>query len=270
MRDWKIYTQHTLKKLGFRSIKSMGQNFLTRYKVVNDMVRIAKITPDDEILEIGGGLGILTHAIYSITDRLTIIEKDKTLAKHLMKTFPEIEVINADALKEEWPRNIKLISNLPYAISSSMLKKILHSEVETAVVMIQKEVAERCIAKVGSRDYSKLTVLCNLHASIKKFFLIEPDAFFPRPKVVSAIIQISKIEVDTKNTHKEIELLCNNLFSLKRRTLRSVVRGFLKRKIDQPIWDEVPFKDKRIIELTIPMLDDILIYLKENNGWPLS
>lgn len=270
MRDWKIYTQQTLKKLGFRSVKSMGQNFLTRYKVVNDMVRIAKITPDDNILEIGGGLGILTHSINSITDKLTIIEKDQVLAKHLVKTFPDINVIHADALKEKWPEDVKLIANLPYAITSSILKKILHSDVEIAVVMIQKEVAERCVAKLGSRDYSKLTVLCNLHASIKKFFVVEPDAFYPRPKVVSAIIQITIIDVDIVNTHEEIELMCNNLFSLKRRTLRSVVRGFLKRKIDNAIWDDIPYKDKRIIELSIPMLDEILTFLKENDGWPLS
>ena len=150
MKDWRLHTLTTLKKLGVKPTKSMGQNFLIRYKVVHDIVHGSSINSDDHILEIGGGLGILTEAILAKTDNLTIIERDPILAKYLERTYPDINVIQGDALKVPWPENVKVVANLPYSISSPIIEKILHSKVGSATIMIQKELADRCILPPGS------------------------------------------------------------------------------------------------------------------------
>ncbi len=271
MRDWRNYTHKTLQQLGIRPTKTMGQNFLIRYKVVHDIIIAAKIKPSDHILEIGGGLGILSHAILSVTDNLTIIEKDPVLAKHLEKTYPEITVIQGDALKVEWPENVKLIANLPYSISSPIIKRIMHQPILSAIVMVQKEIADRCMSKPGRKDYGRLAVLCSLHSKVSKVFNIDPDAFQPRPKVLSTVIRIDKKEIQLSNSHEEIELLSSNLFTLKRRILRSVLRGFLKRKVDdESVWNNVPYADKRINTITTNELDEILTYLKNHTSWPIA
>ncbi|MCY3411450.1 MAG: ribosomal RNA small subunit methyltransferase A [Candidatus Heimdallarchaeota archaeon] len=270
MKDWHSFTRKILPQIGLKASKEMGQNFLIKYKVVHDMVQLASIKPNDSILEIGGGLGILTDALSKSTNNLTVIEKDKRLAEYLNEAYPNVEIILGDALDIDWPKNDKLIANLPYSISSPILKKIIHQNISMAVVMVQKEIANRCIAKPGSKDYGRLSILCDLHVDVKKLFTIGPDSFYPRPKVDSSVIMLERKSVYLTNSHEEIELLATNLFTLKRRILRSVIRGFLKRRRDDDIWDEVPYKDKRIIQLSTKMLDEILSFLKDHDCWPLA
>lgn len=271
MKDWRIYTNKTLKQLDIKPTRTMGQNFLIRYKVVHDIIRSANIQKDEHILEIGGGLGILTDAISTVTKKLTIIEKDIRLAKYLEKTFPHANVIIGDALTVQWPEDVKLISNLPYSISSPIIQRILHHPLQSATIMVQKEIADRCVAKPGQRDYSRLSVLCSLHSIVQKQFSVNPDAFQPKPKVTSTVMCLEKRELKTTNFHSDIELLANNLFSLRRRVLRSVLRGFLKRKVDNDdIWNNVPYADQRINKLSATMLDEVLTYLIMNESWPIA
>ncbi len=272
MKNWIEHTYSTLKDLNIRASKKMGQNFLIRYKVVSRIVNAANITEDDNILEVGPGLGILTYGLVnSKSKKIKIIEKDERFEKYLKKEFPGVEVIIADALDNQWDDNVKLISNLPYSISTPIIAKILHQPFKEAIIMVQKEVAARCNAKVGSKEYSRLSVLCQLHAKVESLFDVPPDAFFPPPKVNSTVIKLTPKSPETQNDHLEIELLVRNLFSLKRRVTRSVVRGYLKRRtVDPKSWEEMPYKDLRIFSLNLTMIDEILTHLKKYQAWPLA
>ncbi len=271
MRDWRSYTQKSLSKLGVYSSKSKGQNFLCKYDIVKRMVNEAHIDPNDHILEIGGGLGILTDALVQTGAKITVIEKDRRLAKHLRDIYSSIELIEADALTAKWPQNVRVIANLPYSISTPLLAKIIHHSTKDAMIMLQREVALRCTANPGSKDYSRLSILCNLHCHVKKIMNVPPESFFPVPKVNSQIIHLipktSPISID----HISIELLTRNLFSLRRRTLRKVIRGFLKRKgLSEDLWNEIPHKEKRVKDLTLSNIEEIFLFLQENNAWPLA
>jgi 16S rRNA (adenine1518-N6/adenine1519-N6)-dimethyltransferase len=261
-----------LKDLDIRASKKMGQNFLIRYKVVSRIINAANIIEEDNILEVGPGLGILTYGLVSSKcANIKVIEKDERFEKYLKKEFPDIEVIIEDALEYDWDDNVKLISNLPYSISTPIIAKILHHPFKEAVIMVQKEVAARCTAKVGSKEYSRLSVLCQLHAKVESLFDVPPDAFFPQPKVHSTVIKLIPYKPELQNDHLEIELLVRNLFTLKRRVTRSVVRGYLKRReVDPNSWEKMPHKDNRISSLNIMMIDEILTHLKKYEAWPLA
>lgn len=272
MRDWESYTATSLRELGIKSSKSMGQNFLISYKIINDILEYAKINPNDVIYEIGGGLGILTEGLISTNANINVIEKDDTLAKFLHKQYSKkVNIINNDVLNIEFPTNIRIIANLPYAISTLLISKILHSQIRDAIIMIQKEVAQRCLSLPGEKNYSRLTLLCNLHADVEKVFTVSPDVFFPKPKIESTVIHLIKYDKKINHSHDQIESLARNLFTLKKRTLRSVLRSFLKRKdIDPRVWENISFKSKRIYELTIQEFDQLLDHLIEYKAWPLT
>lgn len=268
MIDWRQYTHSILSSLGIRANKSKGQNFLVKPSVIRRIVEAADITSSDKIIEIGGGVGILTHALVESGAEITVFEKEIKLANHLMETYQSAKIIKADALKDTWPDHNKVIANLPYSISSQILEKILHHSATTAVVMVQKEVAERCIAQPGDRNYSRLSVLCQLHATVKRLFNVGPNAFFPRPRITSTVIQFNIQQVEIVNKHEEIELLVRSLFTLRRRVLRSVLRSFLRKKdIVRTIWENAPHIEKRVFQLNINELDDLVTYLKSQNSW---
>lgn len=268
MIDWRQHTLSVLNSLGIRATKSKGQNFLVKPSVINKIIEIATIVESDKIIEIGGGVGILTEALVNTGANVTVIEKEAKLAEYLRETYSTIKVIAGDALKEEWPAHNKVIANLPYSISSQVLAKIVHHTTNTAVIMVQKEVADRMLAQPGERNYSRISVLCQLHTTVKKLFNVGPNAFFPRPKVTSSVVELTIHDKHTTNEHHEIEELVRSLFTLRRRTLRSVLRSYLKKKdIDSAIWEESPQNDKRVFELDISDLDFLVSYLKSNNAW---
>jgi len=238
------------------------------------MIDAADISPSDHILEIGGGLGILTDALVDTGAKITVIEKEPKLAEFLRDKYKDlegVEIINDDALLADWPKGARLIANLPYSISSPVLEKVMHEDIKDAMVMLQREVALRCLAKPGSSDYSRISTLCRIHSSVKRIMDLSPESFFPKPKVNSTVISIWKKEPTIENDHEELELLIRNLFSLRRRIVRSVVRGFLKRKdVDENAWEKCPYNQTRIFDLSIKQIDEILTHLKSMDAFPLA
>lgn len=268
MTDWRQHTQSILSSLDLKATKSKGQNFLVKPSVTKRIVESANISTTDRIIEVGGGVGILTEALVESGAEITVIEKEAKLANYLKEKFKQANVISADALKLDWPDHDKVIANLPYSISSHILDKIFHNNATTAVIMIQKEVAERCIAQPGDRNYSRISVLCQLHAITKRLFNVGPDAFFPRPRITSTVLQFTIQPAQTENKHDEIELLVRSLFTLRRRVLRSVLRSYLRKKeISPKVWEDVPLGAKRVFELSINELDDLVSYLKSHEIW---
>ena len=175
--------------------KRLGQNFLINRPTLNKIISAANIDKKDVVLEIGPGLGVLTKELAANSKKVIAIEKDRTMIQILKETLSElknVEVIQADALKDEYtlPKNYKLIANIPYYLTSPLIRKFLESEnkPEEIILMIQKEVAQRICSKPG--NMSLLSVSVQFYAEAKIISYVSKNCFWPSPNVDSAIIKI--------------------------------------------------------------------------------
>jgi len=180
----------------------LGQNFLIDERVADRQIKYADLKKDDVVLEIGAGYGILTKKMAKIS-KVVAIEIDSKLIERL-RNIPNVHVIHGDALKlnfDEIEFN-KIVSNLPYHISSPITFKILKSNFELAVLMYQKEFARRLVAQPGTKDYSRLTIMAHFMADFELLEEVPPFAFRPIPKVSSCIVRVKprgkRFDVDEK------------------------------------------------------------------------
>jgi 16S rRNA (adenine1518-N6/adenine1519-N6)-dimethyltransferase len=188
-----------LKKINHKPDKKLGQNFLVDENILNFILDSSEISDEDNVLEIGPGLGALTEKLFLNTNNLICIEKDKTLYSFLKNRFQKLEFINKDVLRvnpEELFENksYKIISNLPYSVASRVIIMFAESKnpPSTMILTIQKEVAERLIALPGSKAYGVLSILTSVFYEIKILKNINPKCFFPAPKVFSSIVFLKK------------------------------------------------------------------------------
>lgn len=180
--------------------KSLGQNFIKDSQVLERIGEIANLSKEDEVLEIGAGLGALTLFLGQKVRRVIAIEKDRRLIDKLKETvshLKNVEIIPEDALRVEfgrfyWEERIKVVSNLPYSISSPILIKLLEERelFSLLVLMVQREVGERITALPGSRTYGSISILIQTYMNASIELLVHPEAFWPRPKVDSVVIKL--------------------------------------------------------------------------------
>ena len=195
----------------FKAKKSLGQNFLIDKNLLKKIVDIGNISKEDNILEIGPGTGNLTeYIIKSNPKQITVVEKDVELIKILKNKFNNsIKIINNDVLKlseDFYKDKFTIYGNLPYNISTKILsnwclsKKIKFKKL---ILMFQKEVADRIIAKVNTRNYSRITILANWKFNIKKIFDISPECFNPKPKIKSTLLEFIPKKIYRNKRSKE-------------------------------------------------------------------
>ncbi len=196
-----------------------GVNFLNDPRIAERIVSLVD-TKEKRILEIGGGLGQLTRFIRNFRS-LIIIEKDPDFAKRLTAMFPEATVMNADALRVEWPEFDVFLSNMPYSISSPLLERLWNSEFETGVVTVQKEVADRITAEPGTKDYSRLSVMMQMKFRIEREFDIPPVKFTPRPAVYSTVLRLRR---GNDAIPEGFDSFLKTIFSQRRKKLRNIVK----------------------------------------------
>jgi 16S rRNA (adenine1518-N6/adenine1519-N6)-dimethyltransferase len=183
-----------LKELGVTPSKDFGQSFLTDSGVIADIVDFARISQNSKIVEIGPGLGALTQELYGRGD-LSVIEIEPKFANFIKSKFPEINVINEDVREvdlSEIGDNLIVFGNLPYVFSTDILFHLLayKTNIKRAIVMFQKEYAERLYAKPNSKKYSSLTLQLGVHAKVVPGPIISGDKFFPEVAVQSQIVEI--------------------------------------------------------------------------------
>ncbi|MEK7516462.1 MAG: 16S rRNA (adenine(1518)-N(6)/adenine(1519)-N(6))-dimethyltransferase RsmA [Patescibacteria group bacterium] len=181
-----------------RGARALGQNFLTDERIANRILDAASISPTDTVLEIGPGRGALTEKLVERASRVVAVEVDKKLIRELQEKFGgarNLEIIHGDALRVpagelRLPSKFKLVANLPYASGAAILRRFLEEgpRPEVAVVMLQREVAERIAAKPPHSTL--LTIAVQLFGKPKILFRVPPSAFSPQPKVESAVIEI--------------------------------------------------------------------------------
>jgi len=225
--------------LSIKPIKQFGQHFLADKEIADAIVRAAEIRPFEPVWEIGPGKGILTERILSFTDDLTAFEIDYRLKDLLISKFgSNLNLINRDILACNWQemlsqktetsqQQVKLVSNLPYQITSPVLYAIEENEqwFSRVVIMIQKEVAERLTAKAGTKAYGVMTLKLGYSFEIKLLFNIPPTAFDPPPKVHSSVVMLTprqnKPQPKSLDTYR---LLIDTAFAQRRKTLRNNLR----------------------------------------------
>lgn len=190
--------------------KMFGQNFLIDDNILQGIVERANVNEKDTVIEIGPGLGNLTHYILEKGAEVIAFEIDTDMIQILNDRFcnsRNLVIINKDILKVDIgeylkDNKVKIIANLPYYITSPIIFKLLEyrKNIQSITIMIQKEVADRISAKPHSKDYGVLTINTNYMADVEKLFNVPNTSFIPAPNVTSAVIQI------TPNTDKEKEL----------------------------------------------------------------
>ena len=199
-------------KTNFTPLKRLGQNFLIDKNIRNKIVSSLDINPKDVVLEIGPGFGELTTSLAGKAKKVIAVEKDKKIVRILKEKYSlpnNIDVIESDFLdidikKIASGKKVIIYGNLPYYITSPVLEKIFKSidYVKAAYLVIQKEVADRIVAKPGTRDIGRISLFAQYHSDPEKIFSIKKDSFFPVPKVESALLRLNVLDkkrVDVEN-----------------------------------------------------------------------
>lgn len=200
-----LKTKHLLQQYGLNLKKSLGQNFLTDPHVLKKIVDAAELTEESGVIEIGPGIGALTENLAKHAKKVVAVEIDQRLLPVLEEQFQDkshVTILHGDALQVDFYQIIKdhfadckqvhVVANLPYYVTSPILIRLLEEKypLTNIVVMIQKEVAERIIAKPGSKDYGSLSVLMQYFTEVKWITKVPSHVFIPRPKVDSAVIRL--------------------------------------------------------------------------------
>ena len=224
--------------------KNLGQNFLIDQNIINKIIKIGDLNKNKTVLEIGPGTGNLTQKIIEMRPKKFLaIEKDKNLTEFLKKKFANnenLKIINDDILdliqKGFSEKNITVYGNLPYNISTQILVKfILLSKwppwFDILIFMFQKEVADRIVAKPKTKEFGRLSVLCNWRLEIKKHFDISKNCFSPRPKINSTVLSFKpkrNIDFNIKNP-KYLEIVTRTLFSNRRKMINKSFTKLFKK-----------------------------------------
>ena len=242
--------------------KKLGQNFLIDKNVALKEIKYAKINQDDIVLEIGPGRGILTEILAKKAKKVIAIELDKNLALNLKDILPDtVVLINDDVLKVDFkklPRFNKIVSNLPFQISSPVTFKILDYDFDMAVLIYQKEFADRMIAEPGSKDYSRLSVGVYYKALCEKLDVVSRTCFNPQPKVDSCIVKlVPKIKPPFFVENEGFFLdLVKNLFNHRRKKIKNILNEMYCLESN-----EVPYLDNRVEELSPHQIGDLSNFL---------
>ena len=227
--------------LGFRPSKRLGQHFLKDPHTVHEIISRAGFNSSDHILEIGAGLGALTLPLAPSVRQISAVEKDPRLTRLLGKRLSRDEVenvilVNADILKFDLNRlqrlpgeKIQVIGNLPYNISSPFLEKLINNRdlISRAILMFQVELARRLVSPPGNRAYGALTVLIQYHARISSLLEVPGEAFYPRPKVGSMVLELDFNQPHPRRAGDEklFTRVVRSAFAHRRKTILNSFKG---------------------------------------------
>jgi len=250
------WVRSELDSIGIPPLKRFGQHFLIDEGVRERLIQLAELTIQDTVLEVGPGLGFLTEALVSRAGSVIGIEKDRTLAAYLRTKFAHqqnLTVVEGDALTAQIPDGSKVVSSPPYNISSKLILLIMNSRFRSAALLMQEEFVRRLTAPSGSRDYGRISVMLQSKAVAEFVTRVPQDAFYPKPKVDSALVTIrpTSDNIQVKNQELFIDMV-RSLFTQRRRMLKGVLARYLKARYParcNTIIQRVPILDKRIYQL---------------------
>lgn len=227
-----------LSQLGLRPRRALGQNFLIDANILRILLRTAELHRDEQVLEVGPGLGVLTEWLVRYAGRVAAVEKDPVLFGFLQQHFagaPNLELIHADILDVDLAALLaggitKVVANLPYSIGSRFLVELFQSATPPAriVVTVQREVAERLAAAPGTAAYGLLGILAQTAYAVKIVKDISPTCFLPPPEVRSAIVALDRLPYDREDRPKNraaFLTLLQGAFSRRRKQLAPLLKA---------------------------------------------
>ncbi len=258
------YLSRRFEEVGLNPNKRHGQNFLIDLNLLNMIARTADLNKNDVVLEIGTGMGSLTGLFAEAAAQVVTVEIDHhlhQLAAEELESFDNIEMLKQDALKNknqfapevveavkrhlatDPDRVFKLAANLPYNVATPIISNLLRSEIvpATMTVTIQKELAERLVAKPGTKDYSSLSIWVQSICDTKIVRIMSPKVFWPRPKVESAIIHIVH-RPERRAAIPDLEFFhafVRAMFFHRRKFMRSVAVSAFKNQLEKVDVDDV-------------------------------
>jgi 18S rRNA (adenine1779-N6/adenine1780-N6)-dimethyltransferase len=206
--------------------KSESQHILKNHGLIDTIIEKARVKHTDIALEIGAGTGVITMKLLQKSQKVIAYESDKKLAKELMNkvnSYPEykskLNLIVDDVLKQDFPHFDVCVSNIPFNISCPVILKLMEYNFKCAYILVQKEFGDRMIARPGSEDYSRLSVMCQLIGQVEKVMKVSRNSFIPPPKVDTCFMKIEpKIPRPPINI-KEFDSLLKICFGRKNKTL---------------------------------------------------
>lgn len=226
--------------LGHRARKRFGQNFLHDELIIDKIVTAIDPTPNDNLVEIGPGLGAITEPVVELSGKLTVVELDKDLAERLIHhpfMGPKLTVNQGDAMKFDFStlinsdEKLKIFGNLPYNVSTPLLFHLFEfcDHVEHMHFMLQKEVVKRMVASPGSKAFGRLSVMTQYYCHAMPVIDVPPECFKPAPKVDSAVIRLipKKPEQRSAKSTKILNTVCLEAFNQRRKTLRNSLANLL-------------------------------------------
>jgi len=238
-----------LKKNSHPFRKKWGQNFLTDSNLLDRIVRTVEPQENDNFLEIGPGDGSLTELIFPKVKKMVVVEIDPLLIKHLSirSDLDGLHIIHGDILLQDIEglpieEPVRIVGNIPYNITSSIIFWLIEQLDfwDDAFIMMQKEVAQRLTANIGTKEYSRISVVVGAYLDMEMCFKIPPDVFIPKPKVESAIIRFTKKSspIVADNQYVKFNKIVKMAFSKRRKMLRNSLNDF---DIPVSIQEEIDF-----------------------------
>lgn len=245
MSDILEETRFIMNKYNIRANKSLGQNFLINQDVVNSIIDSSNITKEDLIIEIGPGLGTLTGFLLEKANKVICVELDKNMIKILndrFKLYDNIEILNNDILKTDLNKiikeqkqnneikNVKIVANLPYYITTPIIMKLLESnlDINSITVMIQKEVADRLIEIPGGKNTGAITYAIYYYCTSEKILEVENNSFIPEPEVTSEVIKLNirkNPPIDVSNKELLFDIIKKAFMQRRKTLLNSLVNS---------------------------------------------
>ncbi len=192
-------TKDILSRHGIKLNKNLGQNYLIDKNKRDQIINFGDISKDDVILEIGTGIGTLTLELAKRAKKVIAIEQDQKICEILAQRLEDekidnVELINDDALKVDFPPFNKIISNLPYQISSPITFKFLNYDFDLGILMYQKEFASRMNGEVGTKNYSRLSAMLYFKCDVEKLTEVSNESFIPKPQIDSTVVKLTPKE----------------------------------------------------------------------------
>ncbi len=240
--------------------KKLGQVFLRDKNIVNIIINEANLNENDIVLEIGPGNGVLTRELLGSGAKVIAIEKSSEFYDLLETLFRneidngKLNLILGDALKIDFPYFNKVVSNIPYNISSPITFKLLNYKFDLAIIMYQKEFAERIVAKPGNKNYSRLSVAVYYYADAQIVRRVPKNCFYPVPKVDSAIVKLIPHKKFQVSDEEKFFNLLKILFSQRRKMIRNILK-----------MEDIPYGDKRVEELSPEKIAELAEFLISKN-----
>jgi 16S rRNA (adenine1518-N6/adenine1519-N6)-dimethyltransferase len=252
-----------LDELGLQPSSARGQSFLRDPKVAARQAMAASIAPGERVLEVGGGLGVLTAELARRGARVRVVEIEPRLARLLAaKDMEGVEVVEGDALEVDLGRPDKVVANIPYSISSELIERLVGCGASRVVLMLQAEVAERLAGRPGGKAWARLPAIVRRRYDVEVVERVPPHAFFPQPRVHSAVVRLTRRKGAGGPSDEDFAAVVGALFAGRRKKVRntapaaaSAVRAPSTKAVEAA--EAVGVADRRPEELTVEEFEQL-------------